>query len=601
MLHALLYLRLRSLQNLVWSRLRRLRQPKYLVGALFAIAYFYLLVFRRARAGMSAAGGGLLTQLSPDTAALVLGFGGVALLVLVCGMWVLPGDRPGFHFSEPEIAFLFPAPVTRSALVHYKLVSTLFSSLLQTLFFAVIFNGRAVLTGRAPQLLVSWWLVLSFISLHYLGASLTIARLVERGIHARTRRAAVLGLVVLVIAVAAAWIWRTLPPPPAAGPGAEWLRQPFATGALRWVLWPVQLLLRPFLAASFGAFLLALAPALAVLTLHYLWITRTNVAFEEASIARAERRAARLAELRRSGGVRVSAAPARGRRPPFNVGRAPWPELAFVWKNLLSARPWFTPRAWLAVAGILVAASAILQQAMGNAYWRAGGMIAAAGMVTIFAALFYGPLLSRLDLRQDLPNADILKGYPLPGWRVVLGELLAPTAVLSGIVWLGLLAWYLGLHGHQPPSLSPEWFSPGMRVVWCLCAAVIAPAVLAVELLIPNAAPVLLPGWFHSLRTPGGGIDLMGQRLIFGFGQVFVVALSLAVALGFAVGSHLMIRGAFAVWALVARVESAGPGPAVSITFGAAVTALALLGELLAGVWWVGRRFERLDVSETHA
>ncbi len=39
MLGALLYLRLTSLKNLLLSRLRRLRQPKYLLGAAVGVAY----------------------------------------------------------------------------------------------------------------------------------------------------------------------------------------------------------------------------------------------------------------------------------------------------------------------------------------------------------------------------------------------------------------------------------------------------------------------------------------------------------------------------------------------------------------------------------
>ncbi len=46
-LGALLYLRVTSLRNAIASRLRRLKQPKYLVGAVVGVAYFYFVVFRR--------------------------------------------------------------------------------------------------------------------------------------------------------------------------------------------------------------------------------------------------------------------------------------------------------------------------------------------------------------------------------------------------------------------------------------------------------------------------------------------------------------------------------------------------------------------------
>lgn len=598
MLRALLYLRLASLWNLGWSRLRRLRQPKYLAGALVALGYFYFFLFRHAGAGMRAPGGSLLAQLPPDTTALVLGLGGLALLTVVFGMWLLPSDRPGLRFSEAEIAFLFAAPITRRGLLHYKLVSTLFASLLQTVFFAAIFNGRALLTGRGGYLLVSWWLLLSFISLHYLGASLTIAKLAERGVHARLRRWALLGVVVVVVAVLGGWIWVTLPSLLLSASVATWGQTALSTGALRWLTWPGQLLVRPFVARGAGEFVFALGPALAVLALHYLWVIRTNVAFEEASIASAERRASRLAELRRNGGFSTGPAQSAGRAPPWDLRRTPGPEFAFLWKNLLSTRRWLTPRTWLVVAGALVAVSVVLQRTLGPDYWKAGSVLTAAGLMAALAALVYGPLLTRLDLRQDLINADILKMYPLPGWRIVLGELLAPTLILTGIVWLGVLAWYLGLHGHHPPALSVAWFSPGMRVIWCGCAAGLTPLILGIELLIPNAAPVLLPGWFQTLRTPGGGIDLMGQRLIFGFGQLVVVALALGSAVAVAAALHLIVRGGVVVLAVLRHADAASPAPLTTLLLWTAVVGLVLLGELVLGVRAIGRRFERMDVSE---
>lgn len=599
MVRALLYLRLTSLRNLVLSRLRRLRQPKYLVGALVAAAYLYFFIFRQARVGFSTGPGpGPFGALPADPTALLLGVGALALLVTVVVMWIAPGDEPGLRFTEPEIAFLFPAPISRRGLMHFKLVGTLFTSLLQTLFFAAVFSGRSMTTGRGGYIFVGWWVVLSFVSLHYLGASLTIAQLAARGLHAGRRRL-VLGAAALVGAVAiGASIWFTLPSVWLADSVPAWLQSAFSTGVLRWLLWPLQWLLRPFFAAGPGAFALALLPALGILALQYVWVIRTNVAFEEAAIAGAERRAARLAQLKQSGGFSSRSHHERARPDPFALHRLPWPEVAFLWKNLLSTRRWVAPRTALGAAALLIGGSIVLQRTMGHEYWRAGAGIAALGALGAAATLFYGPLLTRLDLRQDLVNADILKVYPLPGWRIVFGELLAPVVVLSTVVWLGVLAWYLGLHGHQPPALSPVWFSPGMRIAWCLCAAAATPFLLTLELLIPNAAPVLFPGWFQTLRTPGGGLDLMGQRLIFGFGQIFVVALALGIAAGGAAGVHLMIRGLGVLLGWWRHTEPLELSPGTTLLVATMVTITVLGAEAMVGIRWVGRQFERLDVSE---
>ena len=47
MLRALFYLRFTSFKNWLMVRGRRLRQPKYLIGAVVGCAYFYFFFFRR--------------------------------------------------------------------------------------------------------------------------------------------------------------------------------------------------------------------------------------------------------------------------------------------------------------------------------------------------------------------------------------------------------------------------------------------------------------------------------------------------------------------------------------------------------------------------
>ena len=44
------------------------------------------------------------------------------LLVIVVGSWILPNSRAALQFTEAEVAFLFPAPVSRRKLIHFKLL-----------------------------------------------------------------------------------------------------------------------------------------------------------------------------------------------------------------------------------------------------------------------------------------------------------------------------------------------------------------------------------------------------------------------------------------------------------------------------------------------
>src|ERR1019366_8193273 len=138
MIGALVYLRLTSLQNLLQSRLRRLKQPKYLFGAIVGAAYFWFFVFRRMIVGPAGARRGA----APKLQALPLMFIAVPIFVLgakrVIEAWIAPDNKPGLAFTEAEVAFLFPAPMTRRMLVNYKLLGTQFTILLSSVLFALL-------------------------------------------------------------------------------------------------------------------------------------------------------------------------------------------------------------------------------------------------------------------------------------------------------------------------------------------------------------------------------------------------------------------------------------------------------------------------------
>ena len=79
-------------------------------------------------------------------------------------------------------------------------------------------------------------------------------------------------------------------------------------------------------AVGVGGRLLAAAAALAILAANYVWVLRSDAAFEEASAAHAEKRAS---ESRRPGGRQ------RRGRTPFTLAAAGPPETAVLWKNLI--------------------------------------------------------------------------------------------------------------------------------------------------------------------------------------------------------------------------------------------------------------------------
>src|SRR5262249_17946640 len=112
------------------------------MGAIVGCAYFYFFFFRNVRPGPSRglpdaapanarhAVESAHAMLPSDWLPVVIAFSALALLFFLTLMWVVPTQRAALGFSEAEIAFLFPAPMTRRALVHFRLLSAQFRSLL---------------------------------------------------------------------------------------------------------------------------------------------------------------------------------------------------------------------------------------------------------------------------------------------------------------------------------------------------------------------------------------------------------------------------------------------------------------------------------------
>jgi hypothetical protein len=143
-------------------------------------------------------------------------------------------------------------------------------------------------------------------------------------------------------------------------------------------------------------------------------------------------------------------------------------------------------------------------------------------------------MIAYQDLRRDLLNADILKTYPLRGWQIVLGEVLTPVAIVTVLFWLMLLAAALTF---QPQRM--EWLT-GVRVgAAIVCIALFAPLLCALQVLVMNAAVLLFPAWMQTGPGRASGIDVLGQRILFVAGLVFVVMAALLPAAIAAVAAFL--------------------------------------------------------------
>ena len=151
MIDAFAFLITRSFVNRMKSRFQRLKQPKYLIGAVFGLLYvsfyFFQIFFFRGRRGAG-------TPFTMDDSILPL-IGLLLLFFFVASAWIFPQARAALVFTEAEVAFLFPAPVSRRALVHFKLLRSQLAILFTVLLLTLI-TGRWLVDGHAWMRMLGW-------------------------------------------------------------------------------------------------------------------------------------------------------------------------------------------------------------------------------------------------------------------------------------------------------------------------------------------------------------------------------------------------------------------------------------------------------------
>ena len=584
MVGALWYLRLTSIVGRIKSRLRRLKQPKYLAVAVVGALYLYFVFVRRAHApqfGGQPGGQDAPAEALPADLLLLFGEIGALILFLVLAInWLVP-RRAVLAFSESEIAFLFPAPVTRRMLVHYRLLGAQLGIIFTALVITVI-SGRGLGFGvHGWYRFIGWWLILALVNLHFTGTSFTWSRVLNRSITTVRRRVITIAVVAAVALALIVWIaWSVRLPTQSDYSGESqvmaYAMEVLHAGPIPWLLALPKIVLAPYFATSPGDFALKMIPALVLLAAHYFWVVRTEVSFEEASIARAEKRAARKLASRQ-GDWRGNVEVFKARTPAFVLGSSGRPELAFLWKNLLATGAFFRLRPMLALAAITIGVTMWLSRQPELVPLLSA--LSVGGVVILILAVLLGPQIARQDLRTDLANSDILKTYPLRGWQIVLGEMLTPVAILSAVCWLALLTIYLSL-----PDSSFERIPLALRGQAALGLALLAPPFIAIQVLMPNIATVLFPAWVQATRDrTERGIEILGQRLIFVASQLLVTALAIVPAL---------LLGGLVLF-VVNLITGFSAGAALAV-----IVMAALLGlEAWLGIRWLGKRFEELDIS----
>ena len=568
MLWASLYITICSAKNRIRARIRRLREPKYLIGAIVGAAYFYFTIFARMwgplrseshRPPLRPAAAVSLAALGAAVPAVA----GLALMIVMALGWVFPVDSGLLQFTDAEVQFLFPAPVSRRQLLLHRLMRSQIGLLFAAIVPALIVPSP---TGSRAKFALSIWIILVTIKVHFTGITLARASLRLHGADARHRQWVAFVLTFGSVAIIVAALARSLALHPVNGLELlDRVGEVASSGLPRIVLWPFIALVRPILAQWRGPYLLALAGAAAVLAANVIWVLSSDTAFQEAAAEAQARSAAKK--------LRAMPTP-RSRANGWTLPLTGRPETFFLWKNvmqMLRETNMATVLRYGAPVAVVLTTSVMLLHDNKDAATAFGTLAGGAAVMTVIM----GPQIARTDLRQDLLHLELLKTWPIRASAVIRGEMLWPAAMLTMIVWFTIGAALTFSSAFLAVTLA--W-----RVSAALAAALMTPALVAAQLTIHNAAAVVFPAWVPLGTSRPRGIEAMGQRLI------MLVAVLLGLLLMMAPG---VITGGI-IWFIVQRLA----GPLALIPAAAACTAI-VLAEVLAATEALGAVFERLDLS----
>ena len=579
--NALGYLVTRSFVNGVLFRLRRLRQPKYLLGAILGAAYFYF-YFGRFLAVSRMPWGAESGPASPHGLEIGAAILFVATIVL---SWILPASRAAIAFTEAEIAFLFPAPITRRTLVIMRLVKSQFALLLFSAFMTLL-SGRFHLGSEVWMRIGGWWVIINTLNMHRLGASFALQRLRERGMADGKRRVLVVLVLVAFVALVE-FMRRSLPPPPdlatalrGGGEITNYIVQLLHTGPLRYVLAPFKLVVAPNFAHEGVTFLRALLPALGIMALHFIWVVRADVSFEDASIEAAKKRAAFLA-ARGRGELRARGKSDKARTPLWRLRPTGFAPIAFIWKSLLKTGGRRTLGRWAAFFAVLAAGAFALGRVeyLTKPLVVTGFIIGGGCYIALLISFVMIGQLSAAQLRQGIATMDLLKTYPIPGWQIALGELAGPVLLGSLMQWCSL-----GI-GLMLLSIAPP-LHPHLGTITAIVGgiALLLPIFNLSTAILPCAGALLYPGWFRPQENAAPGIENTGMKLILGIAQLLAVVVAMIPVAFF---------GAVA-WFALGKFTAAAEWQALAAG-GTAMLILAM--ETGLGIAWLGSLYDKFDVS----
>jgi ABC-2 type transport system permease protein len=509
--NAFVYLVRTSARNRVRTQLQRARSPRYAIALAVGIIYVWAFLFRPA--ARVAPGTVLLGQPAEMIVTLL------AALMLM-GTWVFGSDTIALAFTQAEVSMLFPAPVTRRALIGLKLYRAQIAVLINSLIWVfVLRRGGTYLPG--PLRAMGIWVLFSTMNLHRLAAALVRSSWREHGGAGAKRNAWSIAFFATVAALlAAGFVQHIALFRSAIGVGGfmRALGATLASAPASYGLLPFHLVVAPTFARSNSEWLRAIGPALLVLLAHLWWVLRTDRAFEDAAIEASAERAKRLQAMRNRRSLAATGTP-KPVTSTLRLATAGHPAMAIVWKNLLCLRRTAQYRLFIGPLVMAIALGFAFGSGLGT-----GATIAASALVLAAMLLVFGGRLIRNDLRHDMLHLPLLKSLPLSAGDIVLAEVASAALPMAAFQLILLMV--------AEAASYASTVMPIPRDIRLAVLAVSPFAILSLNaalLTIQNGIAVLFPGWIRLGAAVNTGVEALGQNVLATAANLISLAIALIV------------------------------------------------------------------------
>ena len=526
MIGAFLFLISRTTRNRFVSQLKRVKSPRYALGLIFGLGYFGLIIWNSHSRRDAQLPHSDTQEVFFD---LMRSLGAIGLMLLSAFRWFGGADRTSLTFTQAEVTMLFPAPVSRRALILYKIGRMQWAVIFTSLLWCLI--GRRTFTTA-----VAYWVILSTLTLHSLGIALVRASQTENGRAGVKRNWVSYSIFTVAALIVVGGLLRAQQSIREADGMSEALTavlRAMHTAPVSWVTYPFDAILAPAFTRTRHDWFVAMGPAVVIFALHFLWVIRSDAAFEESAADASATQAKRIAAWRSRGIASTATFSKKNLRrtiPLADSGSAP---VALVWKNYLWLLRTGQLRSSLILPLIVVIVATLAKRSEVGTV-----LVITMALATAIMYFMFGPMTLRNDLRAALGQVSIVKTYPMAGRDIMFAEVASSASAMAVMQLLLVLS-----------AIYAVSFLPRHRpdVVVQLGMVVGAPLLILglnlANFCIHNGIALIFPAWIRVGEGNTSGIENTGQMMLLMIITVVTLALLCMLPAGAAAAIYFMYPG----------------------------------------------------------